>query len=144
MSSNICSIVASFIAYGVLHLRGTLGKAGWQYVFRLLYSFMCLVLQFNQVVVLNRVSRYCRYYNYLPLISCISSRGLITLVIGITTFFMMPPSPTQTRKWYRPNGWFTEREETIIVSRVLRDDPTKVAFLPSSVSTHFYIKVCIG
>ena len=38
---------------------------------------------------------------------------------------MMPPSPTQTKKWFRPNGWFNEREETIIVSRVLRDDPTK-------------------
>lgn len=52
-------------------------------------------------------------------------RGLITLSIGIATFFMMPPSPTQTKKWFRPNGWFTEREETIIVSRVLRDDPSK-------------------
>ena len=145
MSSNICSIVASFIAYGVLHLRGTLGRAGWQYVFRLLHSFVYLVLlQFNQVVVLNRVSQDCQYYNYIPLIGCISTRGLITLIIGIATFFMMPPSPTQTRKWYRPNGWFTEREETIIVSRVLRDDPTKVAFLTSSVSTHFYTQVCIG
>ena len=38
---------------------------------------------------------------------------------------MMPPSPTQTKKWFRPNGWFNEREETIIVSRVLRDDPSK-------------------
>ncbi|THH13238.1 hypothetical protein EW146_g6954 [Bondarzewia mesenterica] len=52
-------------------------------------------------------------------------RGLITLVIGITTFFMMPPSPTQTKAWFRPNGWFTEREEIISVNRVLRDDPTK-------------------
>ena len=39
---------------------------------------------------------------------------------------MMPPSPTQTRSWFRPNGWFTEREETIAVSRILRDDPSKV------------------
>lgn len=31
-SSNVCSIVGSFIAFGVLHLRGTLGKAGWRYV----------------------------------------------------------------------------------------------------------------
>lgn len=38
---------------------------------------------------------------------------------------MMPPSPTQSRTWFRPNGWFTEREEIIIVSRILRDDPTK-------------------
>ncbi|KZV73871.1 allantoate permease [Peniophora sp. CONT] len=51
--------------------------------------------------------------------------GLITLSIGLATFFMMPPSPSQTRTWFRPNGWFTEREEYIVVSRVLRDDPTK-------------------
>jgi len=57
-----------------------------------------------------------------------SSRGLITLVIGIATFFKMPPSPTQTKAWFRPNGWFTEREEIIIVNRVLRDDPTKVRY----------------
>ena len=56
-------------------------------------------------------------------------RGLLTFVIGFTTFFMMPPSPTQSQTWFRPNGWFTEREETVIVSRVLRDDPTKVTYL---------------
>ncbi|GLB39067.1 putative transporter [Lyophyllum shimeji] len=37
----------------------------------------------------------------------------------------MPPSPTQTKTWFRPKGWFTEREETIAVSRILRDDRTK-------------------
>ena len=52
-------------------------------------------------------------------------RGLLTLTVGILTFFMMPASPTQSKTWFRPNGWFTEREETIIVSRVLRDDPSK-------------------
>ncbi|TDL21999.1 allantoate permease [Rickenella mellea] len=87
MSSNVCSIVGSFLAYGILHLRGHLGKAGWRWLFLI--------------------------------------EGCITLVIGITTFFRMPPSPTQTKTWFRPNGWFTEREETIVVSRVLRDDPTK-------------------
>ncbi|KAH9915278.1 MFS general substrate transporter [Epithele typhae] len=48
-----------------------------------------------------------------------------TLLVGFASFFMMPPSPTQTKAWLRPNGWFTEREETIIVNRVLRDDPSK-------------------
>jgi hypothetical protein len=37
----------------------------------------------------------------------------------------MPPSPTQTKTWYRPKGWFTEREEIICVNRILRDDPSK-------------------
>ncbi|KAJ7089308.1 allantoate permease [Mycena belliarum] len=87
ISSNVCSIAASFIAFGVLHMRGTLGRAGWRWLFLV--------------------------------------EGLITLVIGLATFFKMPPSPTQTKAWFRPNGWFTEREETIAVSRILRDDPSK-------------------
>ncbi|KAF9225352.1 hypothetical protein BS17DRAFT_801418 [Gyrodon lividus] len=51
--------------------------------------------------------------------------GLITFVVGVVSFFLMPPGPTQTKAWFRPRGWFTEREEIIMVNRVLRDDPTK-------------------
>ncbi|KIJ53949.1 hypothetical protein M422DRAFT_42249 [Sphaerobolus stellatus SS14] len=86
-SSDLCSIVASFLAFGILHMRGVLGKGGWRWLFLI--------------------------------------EGLITLVAGIATFFRMPPSPTQTKTWFRPKGWFTEREEIIIVNRILRDDPTK-------------------
>ncbi|KIJ14621.1 Anion:Cation symporter family protein [Paxillus involutus ATCC 200175] len=87
MSSNLCSIVASFLAYGILHLDGVAGQAGWRWLFMI--------------------------------------EGLITLVIGIATFFNMPASPTQSKTWFRPKGWFTEREEVIMVNRILRDDPTK-------------------
>jgi MFS family permease len=31
--------------------------------------------------------------------------GLLTLVIGIWSIFMMAPSPTQTKSWWRPKGW---------------------------------------
>lgn len=70
--------------------------------------------------------------------------GLITLVVGVSAFYFMPPSPTQTRGFPRgKKGWFTERyvsnrtevyytctnklnrEEKIIVNRALRDDPSK-------------------
>ncbi|KAF9245699.1 major facilitator superfamily domain-containing protein [Melanogaster broomeanus] len=51
--------------------------------------------------------------------------GLITFAVGVVSFFLMPPSPTQSKAWHRPQGWFTEREEVIMVNRVLRDDPTK-------------------
>ncbi|KAI0305175.1 allantoate permease [Multifurca ochricompacta] len=87
MSANLCSIIASFIAFGVLHMRGVQGKAGWRWLFLF--------------------------------------EGNITLIVGLMTFFRMPPSPTQTKTWFRPKGWFDEREETILVSRILRDDPTK-------------------
>ncbi|KAF9532116.1 major facilitator superfamily domain-containing protein [Crepidotus variabilis] len=51
--------------------------------------------------------------------------GGLTLLVGICSFFMMPASPTQTKAWFRPKGWFSEREEVIMVNRVLRDDPSK-------------------
>ncbi|KAE8444623.1 hypothetical protein EG329_014371 [Mollisiaceae sp. DMI_Dod_QoI] len=52
--------------------------------------------------------------------------GVFTALVGISAFFFMPASPTQTAGWLRgKKGWFTEREETIIVNRALRDDPSK-------------------
>ncbi|TEY70373.1 hypothetical protein BOTCAL_0105g00150 [Botryotinia calthae] len=51
--------------------------------------------------------------------------GLITLLVGLASFFMMPASAVQTKAWFRPKGWFTDREISIVVNRVLRDDPSK-------------------
>lgn len=51
--------------------------------------------------------------------------GIFTLIIGIASFFQMVPSAAQTKTWYRKRGWYTEREEKILVNRILRDDPTK-------------------
>ncbi|KAF2013951.1 MFS general substrate transporter [Aaosphaeria arxii CBS 175.79] len=51
--------------------------------------------------------------------------GAITFTIGIASFFMMPASAAQTKTWFRPKGWFTDRELSIAVNRVLRDDPSK-------------------
>lgn len=52
--------------------------------------------------------------------------GLVTMVLGLMSFGMMPAGPTQTSGWLRgKKGWFTPREETIIVNRVIRDDPSK-------------------
>jgi len=52
--------------------------------------------------------------------------GILTALVGIISWFYLPPSPTQTASRFRgKNGWFTEREETILVTRVVRDDPSK-------------------
>ncbi|OKL61498.1 hypothetical protein UA08_03330 [Talaromyces atroroseus] len=51
--------------------------------------------------------------------------GVITLAIGLGSFFMMPASAVQTKTWFRPKGWFNDRELAIVVNRVLRDDPSK-------------------
>ncbi|KAI2603054.1 MFS general substrate transporter [Hypoxylon fragiforme] len=52
--------------------------------------------------------------------------GLLTLVVGVFSFLLMPAGPCQTASWFRgKNGWFSPREQTIIVNRVLREDPSK-------------------
>ncbi|KAL0575233.1 hypothetical protein V5O48_006724, partial [Marasmius crinis-equi] len=51
--------------------------------------------------------------------------GILTLFVGLISFVMLPAGPTQTKAWYRPKGWFDEKEETIMVNRILRDDPSK-------------------
>lgn len=61
-------------------------------------------------------------------------RGILTLGVGIASFWLMPPSPSQTKSKHRPNGYLTDREVKIIVNRTLRDDPGKVSW--STVSAY--------
>ncbi|PNP47043.1 hypothetical protein THARTR1_10548 [Trichoderma harzianum] len=52
--------------------------------------------------------------------------GLLTLVVGLLASVLMPAGPCQTASWFRgKKGWFSEREEKIIVNRVIREDPSK-------------------
>ena len=82
------SIVSAFLAFGILHLRGHNGLAGWRWLFAL--------------------------------------EGMLTGIIGLISFLYLPPSPTQTKSRFRgKEGWFSEREEFIMVNRVIRDDPSK-------------------
>ncbi|RSL74053.1 hypothetical protein CEP51_011677 [Fusarium floridanum] len=53
------------------------------------------------------------------------TEGLLNFVIGFWSIFMMVPSVTQTKRPWRKDGWFNEREEKILVNRILRDDPSK-------------------
>ncbi|PGH16708.1 hypothetical protein AJ79_01581 [Helicocarpus griseus UAMH5409] len=85
---QLTSIIAAFLAYGILRMRGILGMGGWRWLFAL--------------------------------------EGTLTGLIGIFAFFYLPASPTQTVGFLRgKDGWFNEREEKIMVNRVLRDDPSK-------------------
>ncbi|KAI8956894.1 MFS general substrate transporter [Daldinia sp. FL1419] len=51
--------------------------------------------------------------------------GAFTFSIGLASFFLMPQSPAKTKSWWNPKGYFTDREEKIIVNSVIRDDPQK-------------------
>lgn len=91
-SSHATFIVAAFLAYGILRMRGIGGWEGWRWLFAL--------------------------------------EGALTLLIGVLSWFYLPPSPTQTASRFRgKDGWFNEREEVIMVNRVLRDDPAKVGIV---------------
>jgi hypothetical protein len=80
-------IITSILAFGLLHMRGIHGIAGWRWLFLI--------------------------------------EGLITLAVGVSAIFLMPSSAVATKTWFRPNGWFSDREVGIVVNRVLRDDPNK-------------------
>jgi len=39
--------------------------------------------------------------------------GCLTMAIGLSSYVLMPPGPTQTKAWYRPKGWFNERYSSV-------------------------------
>jgi hypothetical protein len=51
--------------------------------------------------------------------------GLLTTVVAILSYLYLPASPTSTKNVLWPRGWYNEREEVIMVNRILRDDPAK-------------------
>lgn len=55
--------------------------------------------------------------------------GVICIVVGLISFFVMPASVTEPALAFKradgTNKWWTEEEEKILVNRILRDDPTK-------------------
>lgn len=51
--------------------------------------------------------------------------GLLTLIVGLVSFLRMPASAVQTKRFLSPNGWYSDREEKIMVNRIIRDDPSK-------------------
>ncbi|KAF4465235.1 nicotinamide mononucleotide permease [Fusarium albosuccineum] len=51
--------------------------------------------------------------------------GLLTVLIGLASMAYLPTSPTGTKTLIWRSSWYTEREEVIMINRILRDDPAK-------------------
>ncbi|KAH6894434.1 major facilitator superfamily domain-containing protein [Thelonectria olida] len=51
--------------------------------------------------------------------------GLLTVVLGLLSMAYLPTSPTGTKSLIWRKSWYTEREEVIMINRILRDDPAK-------------------
>ncbi|KAI6781201.1 uncharacterized protein J7T54_002557 [Emericellopsis cladophorae] len=51
--------------------------------------------------------------------------GLLTFFIGVVSFLYLPTSPVGTKSVLFRSPWYTERQEAIMVNRILRDDPAK-------------------
>jgi hypothetical protein len=104
-ASTFADVLGAFLAFGILHMRGVDGKSGWRWLFL--------------IEVPPLPPYYLIYQTH-------KSQGLITLIVGLFAYVLMPSSPTTTSSWFRgPKGWFTEREEKIMINRIIREDPSK-------------------
>ncbi|KAJ8127224.1 hypothetical protein O1611_g6413 [Lasiodiplodia mahajangana] len=93
----MADILASIIAFGLLHLRGVQGLPGWRWLF---------------LIEVRGMRKSIKAF------LLTEAKGLITGTIGLMSFVMLPPGPTQTASWSRgKKGWFT--------ARIIRDDPSK-------------------
>lgn len=51
--------------------------------------------------------------------------GLMSLLVAIASFFILAPSPSQTKKSWHKQGYYTDKDVKVVVNRIIRDDPTK-------------------
>lgn len=98
-------VFGSLIAAGILKMRGVCGKPGWFWLFVLEGGLTFLV----GLVVGQRQKQ----------------TGKISKLIRPQSFLYVPVSPTHTWSFLHTKSWYTEREEIIVVNRVLRDDAAK-------------------
>jgi hypothetical protein len=104
-AGTFADVLGAFLAFGILHLRGVERQAGWRWLF----------------LIEVRLNLTVSFYIFTH-----TQKGLITLIVGLLAFVLMPSSPTSTAGGIRgPQGWFTPREEKIMVNRILREDPSK-------------------
>jgi hypothetical protein len=104
-ASTFADVLGAFLAFGILHMRGVEGHSGWRWLF---------LIEVNSP---GSSSSQLQAHDL---------QGLLTLIVGLFAYVLMPSSPTTTASWFRgQRGWFTEREEKIMINRIIREDPSK-------------------
>lgn len=112
-------IISALLAYGILHLRSETGWAGVS-----LSVFVPSKKEKHGVDLFSVTRSSDQSFSQWRWLFALE--GGLTTIIGLFAGIYLPPSPTQTAGWFRGrDGWFNEREEKIMVNRVLRDDPAK-------------------
>lgn len=100
-------IVSAFLAYGILHMRGINGLPGWACEYDL---WRTVIPWYPISFTLTRKTS-----------GLFALEGTLTGLIGIVSYFYLPPSPCQTASYFRgKDGWFNEREEKIMVYQRFR------------------------
>lgn len=99
----IAAAISGIIAYGILHMRGVAGLAGWQWLF-----IVCPSIPFDAYFCLTPAQL----------------EGIFTILVGIAFLATFPESAANPVSLLR-HRYFTERETQILSLRVLRDDPSK-------------------
>ena len=100
------NIVSAFLAYGILRLGGPLAHK-----------------VVGKTTITWDTPGHQGLYGWQWLFAL---EGTLTGIVGIISYFYLPPSPYQTASRFRgKSGWFTVHEEKIMANRILRDDPSK-------------------
>lgn len=106
------------MAAGLLQLDGVRGLEGWKWVRR------------GTIPGVQSADRDCARWLFIV-------DGIFTLLVAVWLVAYLPGDVTRTRgRWtkYSSKGWFDLRQQTIAVTRTIRDDPTKIKYLTTRVS----------
>lgn len=104
-SNSVAGALGGPLSIGLLSLRGHHGLKGWQWIFLIGKSRLPSGAACNANV---------------------SAEGALTCFLGVVAYFYLPHSAARPKVFFgRSRNMFTEREASIIVTRVIRNDPTK-------------------
>ena len=105
-SNSVAGSLGGPLSIGLLSLRGKHGLHGWQWLFLI------------GLMLPTRVS-CVRFTDN-------GAEGVLTCVLGVVAYFYLPHSAARPKTFAGKSfNVFTEREASILVTRTIRNDPTK-------------------